>query len=290
MGKLVLFLADGTSLDIRLERERVTIGRRADNDICLPYPAVSGEHASVVTILADSFLEDLGSTNGTLVNGKPVAKHFLRDRDQIDIGRQKLVYVADDSVELEPTPPALGRLDMRMLGERVPPARVPPAVVVPAAGLPDPSPFHDVERFVAAELAADARAVGGDGRAVVGDGRTVASAAADATSEAARPVLQVLTGPSAGRTVPLSKPVTSIGRVGRQVAAIHRDGDTYRIVAVEGSSPPLLNGEPLPADGALLVLGDRIEIAGARLECVAPDSHGSVPRPALMPPLRHGGK
>ena len=45
-----------------------------------------------MTILSDSFLEDLGSTNGTLVNGKPVAKHFLRDRDQIDIGRQKLVY------------------------------------------------------------------------------------------------------------------------------------------------------------------------------------------------------
>ena len=85
MGKLVLYLADGTTLDVRLARERITIGRRADNDVCLPYPAVSGEHAAVVTILSDSFLEDLGSTNGTLVNGKPVAKHLLRDGDQIDI-------------------------------------------------------------------------------------------------------------------------------------------------------------------------------------------------------------
>ena len=89
MGKLVLFLADGTTLDVPLDRERITIGRRADNDVCLPYPAVCGEHAAVVTILADSFLEDLGSTNGTLVNGKPIVKHFLRDRDQIDIGRQR---------------------------------------------------------------------------------------------------------------------------------------------------------------------------------------------------------
>ena len=70
MGKLVLFLADGTTMDVPLDKERITIGRRADNDVCLPYPAVSGEHAQVVTILADSFLEDLGSTNGTLVNGK----------------------------------------------------------------------------------------------------------------------------------------------------------------------------------------------------------------------------
>ena len=51
-----------------LKRERMTIGRRADNDICLPNLAVSGEHAAIVTILADSFLEDMGSTNGTLVN------------------------------------------------------------------------------------------------------------------------------------------------------------------------------------------------------------------------------
>src|SRR5262249_14616173 len=78
MSKLVLFLPDGTTRDIALRRERTAIGRRADNDICLPNLAVSGEHAVIVTILTDSFLEDLGSTNGTLVNGKPIGKHFLR--------------------------------------------------------------------------------------------------------------------------------------------------------------------------------------------------------------------
>ena len=109
MGKLVVFLPDGRNVDVKLDRERVTIGRRPDNDVCLPYPAVSGEHAAVVTILADSFLEDVGSTNGTLVNGKPVAKHFLRDRDRIDIGKQKIIYVADDSVKLDPDPPDVAR-------------------------------------------------------------------------------------------------------------------------------------------------------------------------------------
>src|SRR6202795_2969467 len=97
MSKLVLFMPDGTSLDVPLSRERTTIGRRADNDICLPNLAVSGEHAVVVTILTDSFLEDLGSTNGTLVNGKPIAKHFLRDGDMIDVGRHKLLYFVDDA-------------------------------------------------------------------------------------------------------------------------------------------------------------------------------------------------
>src|SRR6266571_4535793 len=97
MAKLVLFLADGTTLNIPLARERLTIGRRADNDVCLPNLAVSGEHAAVVTILADSFLEDLGSTNGTLLNGAPIVKHFLRDRDEIDVGQHKLVYYADEN-------------------------------------------------------------------------------------------------------------------------------------------------------------------------------------------------
>ena len=167
MGKLVLYLADGTTLDVRLARERITIGRRADNDVCLPYPAVSGEHAAVVTILSDSFLEDLGSTNGTLVNGKPIAKHFLRDRDQIDIGRQKLVYVADESVQLDPAPPSLGRLEARLYGERVEAARPPAKVVVPDAGpavdagapAADKSggSMADIERFVAAELATSRR-------------------------------------------------------------------------------------------------------------------------------------
>ena len=107
MGKLVLYMPDGSTRDIRLAKERVTIGRRPDNDIALPYPAVSAEHAAIVTVLADSFLEDLGSTNGTFVNDRSVTKHYLRDRDRLDIGREILVYYSDDDAESEPLPPEL---------------------------------------------------------------------------------------------------------------------------------------------------------------------------------------
>ena len=140
MGKLVVFLPDGRNVDVKLDRERVTIGRRPDNDLCLPYPAVSGEHAAVVTILADSFLEDVGSTNGTLVNGQPVAKHFLRDRDRIDIGKQKIIYVADDSVKLDPDPPDVARVDVRMLAERVDAARARAALQAAGQERPAASP------------------------------------------------------------------------------------------------------------------------------------------------------
>jgi len=276
MGKLVLFLADGTTLDIRLDRERITIGRRADNDVCLPYPAVSAEHAAVVTILADSFLEDLGSTNGTLVNGMPVAKHFLRDRDQIDIGRQQLVYVHDESTTIE-SPRQTGRGETQTMDDRLPNAAVGPAAApalvadpaphaVPAPSAPpDPAagvPPHDVERFVAAELAADAR--GGDRHAERD------APAPDPGTKTTAPVsvasIRVLTGPNAGRTVALTRPVTSIGRVGLQVAAIRRDGAECRLVPVEGDLPPRVNGAPVDADGVILRAGDLVEIAGARLE------------------------
>src|SRR5205807_70990 len=48
-----------------------------------------------------------GSTNGTFVNGKSVTKHFLRDRDRIDVGRENLIYYADDNTVPEPLPQEL---------------------------------------------------------------------------------------------------------------------------------------------------------------------------------------
>jgi predicted component of type VI protein secretion system len=153
VGKLVLFLADGTTMDVPLDRERVTIGRRADNDVCLPYPAVSGEHAQVVTILADSFLEDLGSTNGTLVNGRGVTKHFLTDHDQIDIGRQRLTYLSDNDAKVDALPPDLLRNQLRGLSEKVEPARPLPQIDVPGgrerrppSGVRNAPPAADFER------------------------------------------------------------------------------------------------------------------------------------------------
>lgn len=76
-----------------ISKERVTIGRRAHNDVVINDPAISSEHA-VITICAngDSLLEDLDSTNGTKVNGQPVRKHFLQDNDVIELAHYTLHY------------------------------------------------------------------------------------------------------------------------------------------------------------------------------------------------------
>src|SRR5512147_607182 len=95
MAKLILSM-DGLVLkEIPLTKERTTLGRKPHNDIQIDNLAVSGEHAAIITILNDSFIEDLGSTNGTMVNGKPIKKHFLQNNDVVEIGKHKLKYFND---------------------------------------------------------------------------------------------------------------------------------------------------------------------------------------------------
>ncbi len=90
MAKLI-FSLDGAFLgEFPLDKDKITVGRRATNDIHIDNLAVSGEHATIVTIGNDSFLEDLGSTNGTLVNGKTIKKHVLQHADVIEFGKYQL--------------------------------------------------------------------------------------------------------------------------------------------------------------------------------------------------------
>ncbi|MCU0951751.1 MAG: FHA domain-containing protein, partial [Burkholderiaceae bacterium] len=95
MARLVLSL-DGVVLrEINLSKERTTVGRRSHNDVVIDNLAVSGEHAVIFASGGDSYLEDLGSTNGTTVNGQPIKKHLLQSGDMIEIGKYKLRFLAD---------------------------------------------------------------------------------------------------------------------------------------------------------------------------------------------------
>lgn len=90
---MIILTLDGLVLkEMPLSKERITIGRRPHNDIVIDDLAISAEHAVIVTILKDSFLEDLNSTNGTQINGQPVKKHFLQDHDVIELAQYRLRY------------------------------------------------------------------------------------------------------------------------------------------------------------------------------------------------------
>lgn len=91
----VVLSMDGLVLrEIVLDRERIHIGRKGTNEIQIEDLAISGEHARITTLLGDAFLEDLDSTNGTYVNGKPVTRKALTDGDVIDLGKYRLKFFA----------------------------------------------------------------------------------------------------------------------------------------------------------------------------------------------------
>ena len=97
-AKLILS-RDGVELkEYVLEKERTTIGRKSHNDIVLDNSAVSNDHAAIITMINDSFLEDLESAKGLSVNGVATRHHFLQHNDEIEIGKFKLKYINAQSV------------------------------------------------------------------------------------------------------------------------------------------------------------------------------------------------
>ena len=205
MAKIILTVDDTVLQEVPLTKERNTIGRRANNDLVIDHVAISGQHAVIVAMNNDYFLEDLNSTNGTQVNGQPIKKHFLRDNDVINLAPYKVRFVADGSGAIKRD---AGKL---------------------------------IERAVGATREKDA----------------------DGNKQAA--CVRVLTGPSAGKEVVLSKPLTTVGRPGVQVAVITHRKQGYFIAHVEGTSFPAVNGESIGSNPRMLQFDDIIDLSGTQM-------------------------
>ncbi|HOY01113.1 FHA domain-containing protein [Zoogloea sp.] len=218
MPRLILSM-DGLVLkEMPLEKERTTIGRKPHNDIQIDNLAISGEHAAIVTILNDAFLEDLNSTNGTYVNGQPVKKHVLQNNDVVELGKYRLKFLAEQNTG---------------------------------------GSEHDEAVSFGAALAVDAPASGVP---------PVEAAAAAAPAVSVVGMIQILSGTHAGRTLELSKSLTTLGKPGTQVAVITRRPHGYFITHVEGTVFPVVNGHSLDAQAHRLNDHDIIEIAGVKME------------------------
>jgi len=93
MAKLVVSQDGMVEGHYFLDKPRFTLGRLPDSDIHLNHPGVSNMHAVIVTVSNDHILEDMGSTNGTLINGEKITKHILQNNDVIELGCYQLKYV-----------------------------------------------------------------------------------------------------------------------------------------------------------------------------------------------------
>ena len=232
MAKLVLSLNGVVQGEYELDRERLTIGRRADNDIPIDNLSVSGKHAMVITILDDSFLEDLGSTNGTYINGKLIKKHALKDGDVISVGKHEMKYVSEQEAEDDED----DDFEKTMI------------IKPGSAG--------------AAMAAAKAAEDSGAG----------AQPKTGAPMPSSMPLgkLTVLNGPIAGKELELTKALITLGKPGTQVAVISRRPQGYFLTHIEsdgdGKRYPVVNAEPIGPRAYLLKDGDLIELTGIKME------------------------
>lgn len=231
MAKLVLSLDSGIVKEYELDKEVLTIGRKPDNDIHIDNLAVSGNHAKVLTILNDSFIEDLGSTNGTLINGEKITKHALQNGETVVIGTHELKYVNSSAESSE------SDFEKTMI------------IRPDSEGMPETEEADNgIEKSIgriAADLASAGNTSSGPGAAK----------------------LQLISGTNAGKELQLTKILTTLGKPGVQVAAITRRPTGYFLIVVDAGKDkkmPLVNDTEIGKQHALSD-GDVIEVAGVQM-------------------------
>jgi ribosome-associated protein YbcJ (S4-like RNA binding protein) len=204
MAKVILMYGKKVLDQFELQQGDTKIGRRPGSDIFVDNMAVSGEHANIFTIGEDSFIQDLGSTNGTFVNNKRITKHHLRNGDIVTIGKHTLNYINEAQ----------------------------------------PRSADDFAKTV-----------------IIGP-----PTSRDDSGATRKAALYVLSGPTSGRRIEVSKRITNLGTGGKRSGIITRTDDGFLLGAGEGDEIPKVNGRAIPKDGAHLKNGDVIEVAGTRLQ------------------------
>ena len=247
MSKLILLDHCGTLISERqMDRERVKIGRRADCDIQLDHHSVSGEHALITTIRNDSFLQDLGSTNGVRVNSKLVKNHHLQDGDVINIA------IFDLKFQFE-------------------------AWIMPdCSWTPTVTRTVDDEGYLTRDtsddtlLEIDQNESAGLLRNIstnrMFDTFVVKQDNFNSNDETRTGVLRLMGGAGSAKQLELNKPVLTLGKPGIQTAVIGKKSVGYFLTYVEGASYPLVNGVEVGATPYHLKDHDILELAGTRLE------------------------
>ena len=269
-AKLILSMDGAVIKEYPLNKERMTIGRKAHNDIAIDNLAVSGEHAAIVTILHDSFLEDMDSTNGLEVNGKATKKHFLQNNDVIEIGKYKLKYIND---QITQTTPADFEKTMILRGPIKPPAgalggsqtaAMPVVGQGQAANKPASEQVERTGKFETPAVSAPITPMTAPGKSAQPVAAVSPALPQGGPSKIA--VVQVLTGPNAGKELELVKNLTTLGKPGMQVAVLTRRPHGFFITHVEGEKFPLVNGQALTNQAHQLNEHDVIELAGVKME------------------------
>lgn len=226
MAKLVVILNGAMVDNYFIDKGRVTIGRRAGNDIHLDDPGVSKEHAVIQTVGNDHIFEDLGSTNGSTLNGVRITKHILQNGDVIELGAYQLKYA---NIKANPEMD----YDRTMM-------------------------IHTADR----EIGAVPQSAGGDASSLV----SVSTARSSLRASFPLGEVRGIKGEFAGQKIELERPLKTFGTAGEQVAVIMRRPLGYYIAHVEGNKTARVNGQAIGNEPCALQEGDVIEVGQEKLE------------------------
>ncbi len=235
VAKLIAKSNSGEQVESLLINETTTIGRKPNNDIHISDLSVSGKHAQIVTILEDSFLEDLGSTNGTYVNGKLVKKQALDHGDNITLGKYQLTYQNGS-----------GGVKQNL--------ELPMTILPDEEEIPNEVSKKDLDKSKQ-----------NNSNALTPREADIAPSLM--TNKEA--CLQLLSGANAGKELVLTKALTTIGQPGVQVAAITRRPQGFFLIHVDGgpnNAVPKVAGTPIGTSAYELKGHEIIEVAGVKME------------------------
>ncbi|MEO8353054.1 MAG: FHA domain-containing protein [Chthoniobacteraceae bacterium] len=107
MPKLNVTLPDGTASSYELVEDEITIGRTADNTIQIDDISVSSHHAALRLADGSYIYQDIGSTNGSRLNGKDIpaeTDHPLSAGDVLRIGKIEAAYESENPADAQPLP------------------------------------------------------------------------------------------------------------------------------------------------------------------------------------------
>jgi len=235
MPQLLIHSDTGEATYLTIEEETISVGRRSENDLCLPHLSVSGFHARIKPAKGCLVIEDLQSTNGTMVNGERINQQVLVHLDDITIGSYKISYSETHTIK-----------DTNTASENTAsPASVMPMIDPALADSSQPASYTQ---------------------------RAVMPASPATTSYVDPAALRVTSGDKSGSFVKLQKPLTTVGKTGGDLGAIAKKSTGYYFLPVNDRNAPMThNGRGLtPQVEVKLVCGDIIEIGGERLEFVHP--------------------
>ena len=109
MASITLYLPEQDPLEVALDGyEQITIGRAPENDLVLDHVSLSGSHAVLVNLGGTFQVQDLGSTNGTFVNGEAVSEAVLSHGARVQFGAIEAIFQDEASAGAETAAPVGG--------------------------------------------------------------------------------------------------------------------------------------------------------------------------------------